>query len=74
MATERITMPITDLSCGSALILERVLARAPGVRRAYVNPATEMAYVEYDPEKTDPRQLIDVVEHAGFHAGAPLVR
>ncbi|NUQ10743.1 MAG: hypothetical protein HUU26_00225 [Gemmatimonadaceae bacterium] len=28
--------------------VERALRETPGVLRAYVNPATEMAYVEYD--------------------------
>lgn len=76
MKTRRVTFSIYGLACGGggALTVERSLARVPGVVRAYGNPATEMAYVEYDPEVTDPIQLIAAVERAGFRAGEPGVR
>ena len=73
MKTQRITIPIDDLSCsgGGVLIIERALARTSGVVYVYVNPATEMAYIEYDPQQVDPGRLSNVVEHAGFRAGMP---
>ncbi|MBI4491648.1 MAG: heavy-metal-associated domain-containing protein [Chloroflexi bacterium] len=76
MSTKRLTMAIYDLGCGGggALIVERALARAPGVARVYVNPATEMAYVEYDPALACPDQLIAAVERVGFRAGEALAR
>ena len=76
MKTQRITVPIYDLSFGGggALMIERALARTPGVVYAYVNPATEMAYVEYDPQLVDPDRLSKVVEHAGFRTGVPSLR
>jgi len=76
MKTQRITVPIEDLSCGGggSLQVERALTRLPGVVYAYVNPATEMAYVEYDPERVDNAQVVKAVEQAGFRAGAPSLR
>lgn len=76
MKTQRVTVPLYDLSCGGGgvLIIERTLARVPGVARVYANPATEMAYVEYDPEQVTPDRLVQTIEQAGFHAGVPSIR
>ena len=76
MKSQRLTLPIYDLSCGGGgvLIIERALARTLGVVYVYVNPATEMAYVEYDPALVDPDRLMKAVEHAGFRAGEPSLR
>ncbi|MBI4503921.1 MAG: heavy-metal-associated domain-containing protein, partial [Chloroflexi bacterium] len=39
-----------------------------------VNPATEMAYVEYDQAQTDPSRLIAAIASVGFRAGEPSLR
>ncbi|HET7271996.1 MAG TPA: heavy metal-associated domain-containing protein [Rubrobacter sp.] len=72
----RATVPIFGLACGGggALTAERSLAKVPGVKRAYVNPLTEMAYVEYDPAITDQVGLIAAIESAGLRAGEPSLR
>jgi copper chaperone CopZ len=56
------------------LTVERALTRLRGVRRAYVNPATETAYVEYDPAVVVPEDLVEVIQRSGFRAAPPVLR
>ncbi|MDE3074307.1 MAG: heavy-metal-associated domain-containing protein [Chloroflexota bacterium] len=72
--TVRVTLPVYGLSCGGggALTAERALIRLAGVLRAYVNPATEMAYVEYDPAVCDVAALQNTLQSRGFRAGDPV--
>ena len=76
MSTQRATLEIQGLGCGGggALSAERALSRLQGVRRAYVNPATEMAYVEFDPVTVAPSDLVRAIETVGLRASQPLVR
>jgi cation transport ATPase len=73
MTIQRITLPIYNLGCGGggSLTVERALAKAPGVTQAYVNPATEMAYVVYDPALANPEQFAAVIDRMGY--GPPRV-
>ena len=59
---------------GGSLIAERALSRVNGVRRAYVNSATEMAYVEYNSDVVDPSALVRAIEATGLRANVPLGR
>lgn len=74
MQTERVTIPVYNLGCGGggSLTIERALRRAPGVAHAYVNPATEMAYIDYDPALVGPGQLRKVLDDVGY-GSPPLV-
>jgi len=76
MQTERITLEIYGLGCGGsgALAVERALTRVRGVVRAYANPATETAYVQYDAALVQPVNLLRAIESAGFRAGEPILR
>jgi ubiquinone/menaquinone biosynthesis C-methylase UbiE/copper chaperone CopZ len=71
MKTQTITLSIHDLGCGGggALALERALAGVPGVNKVYVNPATETAYIDCEPNRIDPDRLISEVERLGYRAG-----
>jgi copper chaperone CopZ len=71
MNTQTIILSIHYLGCGGggALALERALAGVPGVNRVYVNPATEMAYIDCESDRIDPERLIFEVERLGYRAG-----
>ena len=71
---KQIALPVYQLGCGGggALTLERRLAKTSGVLYVYVNPATEMAYVDYDPTRIDPDGLRAVIIRAGY--GPPHIR
>lgn len=64
-------IPVYGLGCGGggAAMIERELARQPGVLRVYVNPATETAYLDYDAALTGATRLAQVIEQAGYRAG-----
>ncbi len=76
MSTDRVTLTILDLGYGGsgALAVERALTLLKGVVNVYVNPATEIAYVQYDPSMLHPSDLVRAVEKAGFRAGEPVRR
>lgn len=73
-AKRPLRIPVFDLGCGGAGAdtIERGLAATDGVLRVYVNPATETAYIDYDPAETDPWSLARVIEKAGYRAGRPV--
>ncbi|MFZ5854827.1 MAG: cation transporter [Chloroflexota bacterium] len=75
-AERHVHIPIFGLGCGGggAREVERQLARTRGVRSVYVNPATETAYVGYDPSLVDLRQLAAVIDDAGYRPGIPVVQ
>lgn len=75
MTRQKLALPIEDLGCAGsgAIIVERALAKVPGVLRVYVNAATEMAYVQYDADRCNLDSLRAATARAGFHAGAPAV-
>lgn len=73
MSTQRMTLPIYNLGCGGGAtrLVERALRDVPGVTEVYVNPATEMAYVTYDPTRTEPTHLFNALQRAGFGQSTP---
>jgi copper chaperone CopZ len=72
----RVTVPIFGLGCGGsgAEAVERALEKTRGVVHAYVNPATEMAYVEFDCCACGTESLNEAVRSAGLRAGPPVFR
>jgi len=51
LSAQRLTIPIAGLRCAGSecYTLERALRRGPGVVDVYLNPVTEMAYIDYAP-------------------------
>src|SRR5918998_273663 len=63
----RISLPVSGMTCAAcARRVEKALARAPGVRAANVNLATEKATVEYDSASVGLGELVEAVEGAGY--------
>lgn len=70
--TRRVSWRIHGLGCGgAALSLERVLERLPGMVEVYVNPATEIAYIEYQPRLVGSEQIVGAIEGLGYRASDP---
>ncbi|MFP4020741.1 MAG: heavy metal translocating P-type ATPase [Halanaerobium sp.] len=67
MATKKITLKITDMSCAScSQAVEKALNKAEGVSKAQVNFAAEKAYITFDPQQSSRAKLIEVVENSGY--------
>lgn len=73
-AKRSLQIPVYGLGSGGAgaTTIERVLAASDGVLRVYVNPATETAYIDYDPAETDQWTLARSIEGAGYTPGRPV--
>jgi cation transport ATPase len=74
MKTERMTLPLYRLGCAGSdpARLEHAMGQLKGVHRAYVNPATEMAYIDYDPDLVLPTTLQAVIDQEGLGAEDPV--
>ncbi len=73
MDEQWVRIPILDLGCaGGATVLERRLARLPGVREVAVNPATEAAYIRYDARAMTPERLRGAIEQEGYRTAQPI--
>lgn len=68
MPNNRLALPIVGLSCGGggALSIERVIKRLPGVTTVYVNPMTDIAYVDYVPAQVSPVQIARAIRELGY--------
>jgi cation transport ATPase len=69
MTRKSATVLLADMECAgsTAHTVEHALLDVPGVSRAYVNPVTEAAYVEYDADRCSEADLVAAVEAIGFH-------
>ncbi len=69
MTEEKKTIPIGGMHCAScAQTIEGALRKAPGIKEASVNLATEKAYVTYDPNITNENEVIATINSTGYEA------
>ncbi|HSH45579.1 MAG TPA: copper-translocating P-type ATPase [Longimicrobiales bacterium] len=65
----RLEIPVTGMTCAAcAARVQKGLEKAPGVRDAAVNFATERATVSYDPSSANAAALVDAVKSSGYGA------
>jgi len=60
-----------QLAAGDSAALERMLARVPGVIRAYASSLVETVYVEYDGDRCSTGDLLRTIESLGMRASVP---
>ncbi len=69
MTERKKTIPIGGMHCAScAQTIEGALKKAPGIKEANVNLATEKAYVTYDPNVTNEKEVIATINSTGYEA------
>jgi hypothetical protein len=73
MSTQRATIQIRDPVCAGAgtSAIQSALMRIPGVLDAYVNPLTDIAYIDYDPTRCTPAELTKALAAEGLRSGVP---
>jgi hypothetical protein len=71
MKIRRVVFAVCGLGYRRAelLTLDGTFDRLPGIRCAYVNPTTALAYVEYDPRAITAEELVAAIEQVGLQPG-----
>lgn len=65
----RMTLDVPSMNCSLCPIaVSGVLRKQPGVREATADLASKSAQVLYDPDRTTPERLAQVVTEAGYPA------
>ncbi len=73
MATKHAELPIYLIGCEASAV-ERELAEIKGVVRIYINPATEKAYIDFDPDVVQLAVVQQKATELGCAVGAPIQR
>lgn len=67
--SKKTVLNVKEMSCTScAQTIEKALKRQTGVKQANVNFASEKAYLTYDPELIDKREMIETIRNTGYDA------
>ncbi|MBZ0292765.1 MAG: heavy metal translocating P-type ATPase, partial [Anaerolineae bacterium] len=70
----RVELPVTGLSRSGAPALKRALKDLPGVEHAFVNPAKTAVFVDYNPERSKVKDLLETIRSAGYTTGSQTLR
>ena len=62
----RVELPVTGLSDSGTPALKRALKELPGVESAFVNPTKTSLFVDYDPERSEVKDLLETIRNAGY--------
>lgn len=74
-AAERITIPVSGMTCASCQsFIQNTLTAQPGVQQAAVNLITKSAVVTFDPLLTSPATLVAQIRATGYGAELPRQR
>jgi Cu+-exporting ATPase len=66
----RVEIPIVGIDCVTCIeTIERSIESVPGVRKAAVSLANEIAAVEYDPQQARLTDLVNAIKSAGYRVG-----
>jgi len=68
----RIVVPVEGLSCVTCEIpVRHALRKIDGVKSVQVSAASKTATVDYEPAKTNPKQLVAAINSTGYRATLP---
>ena len=67
MAEKKVIIPVTGMTCANcARNIERAVKKAPGIKEAAVNFATEQANVSFDTEQAGIMEIAEKIQDAGY--------
>jgi Cu+-exporting ATPase len=67
LSEKNVTLPVTGMTCANcALNIQRNLRKVKGVKEANVNFATEQAFVSFDLEQVQIKDLAEKIHDAGY--------
>ncbi len=74
LALASVNIPVVGIDCVSCIeTIERAIESVPGVRKATVSLASEIAAVEYDPQQATLLDLVNAIHSTGYRTGGARV-
>lgn len=68
----RVVIPVEGMSCATCEIAVRhALRRVDGVKSTQVSAASSSAMVDYEPAKTNPKELVAAINSTGYRSSLP---